>query len=252
MVLLLVGSDRVGSRRACGAETPSPAETPFRAAVKAVQAAAHAQGDSGPAYLAELERGFLRLQQEYPGENEVYVELLYVADHTPGGKGDALVRRIEEWPASASTKDKARGVLAKRQALGRPYARTLASVQGPEIDLSHYRGKVVLLDFWATWCPPCRKGLPELKETFARLQPKGLEIVGISFDTDLVKLRQFLTREGMGWPQHCPGTGWESGLADRFGITSLPTMWLIDRKGRLRETDARTGYAARIEALLAE
>lgn len=237
-----------------GAEVDSVsrgAASAFRHAVDDVQKAAHAIGDSGPAYLTELEKGFRRLQKEYPGEAEVYSELLYVADHGADAHSMDLVREILHWPAPESVKAKAKGVLEKKQHLGQVYSLKLAGIDGHEIDLSRLKGKVVILDFWATWCPPCRKGLPELKALYAKYHSRGLEIVGISFDDHLDKLKTFIEKESMHWPQFCPLEGFQGPTADRFGITSLPSMWLVNPEGRLVDVEARDGLSEKLDRLMA-
>ncbi len=235
------------------AESATAKENPFRQAVEAVQKAAHTHPEGSAPYYAELEKGFRRLQREFPQELEVYAELLYVADHTDGGSATDLAKQILEWPAPASLKEKARGVLRKKAAVGGLWTLKETSIDGHPVRLEDFRGKVVLLDFWATWCPPCREGLPELKALYARCQPKGLAIVGISFDDDLDTLRRFVRREKMDWDQVAEGKGWDDGRhAREYGITSLPTMWLIDRQGRLRDFDARKDLSAKVEKLLEE
>ncbi len=237
------------------AELPT-ASSAFRAGVEAVQKAAHAHPEKSPAYLAELERGFRELRSRFPEEGETYAELLFIADHTEGEGAVRMAREILEWPAPAAVKDKARGVLRKKAALGGAIALTFTPLGAPDtqpLRTSDWAGKVILVDFWATWCPPCRETLPELRELYARHRAQGLEVVGISFDDDLAKLRRFLKQEKLPWPQVCDGRGWTaSPLAAEHGITSLPALWLIDRRGRLRDLDARPDLARKLAALLAE
>ncbi|MBL9127558.1 MAG: TlpA family protein disulfide reductase [Verrucomicrobiales bacterium] len=149
-------------------------------------------------------------------------------------------------------KEKARGVLKKKAALGHPFDLSLTTTDGSELRLSDWRGKVVLVDFWASWCPPCRETLPELRQLHARLRSRGLEIVGISFDDDLDKLRRCVEAERILWKQSADGKGWtDSARARDLGLTSLPGLWLLDRQGVLRDVDAREGLEAKLERLLA-
>ncbi len=126
------------------------------------------------------------------------------------------------------------------------------ALDGTEIDLAKMRGKVVLLDFWATWCGPCVQEVPNVVEAYEELHPKGFEIIGISLDKDKAKLESFIKEKGVAWPQYFDGKGWQNEISSRFGIQSIPAMWLVDKKGMLVETNAREELEERVEKLLAE
>ena len=238
---------------ASAATTPASSDPArFRQAVAAVQRAAHAHPDRSAAYWSELERGFRRLQAEFPREGEVYAELLFVADHAPGPHAE-LLRQILAWPAPAEIQEKARGIQRKQAALNQPCTLLFPGLNVAPVSVADYRGRVVLIDFWATWCPPCREKLPELKKLYATEHGRGLEILGVSFDEDPATLRRFVSKEAIAWPQAGDGLGWNrSPLTRTLGLTSLPAMWLVDRQGRLRELDARDDLAAKVARLLAE
>lgn len=93
--------------------------------------------------------------------------------------------------------------------------------------------------------------LPNVKATYEKLNPKGFEIIGISFDQDQDKLENIVQREKMPWPQHYESGG-QNKFGEEFGITGIPTMWLVDKKGNLRDINGREDLAEKVEKLLAE
>ena len=123
---------------------------------------------------------------------------------------------------------------------------------GPALTPGDYSGKVVLIDFWATGCGPCVREVPTVVATYEKLHPKGFEIVGISFDEEKDALEQFVKRKQMPWPQYFDGEGWGNKFGKEYGITGIPAMWLVDKKGNLRDLNAREDLAGKVEKMLAE
>jgi thiol-disulfide isomerase/thioredoxin len=120
--------------------------------------------------------------------------------------------------------------------VGESYAFHLKDVTGNLIDSRELRGKVVLLDFWATWCLPCMQKLPNLKELYARWHDEGFEVVGINFDDGQATLAKTVEELSLPWPQTMGPTDeelrhlwWKA-----MGLGALPRLLLIDRSGVLR------------------
>lgn len=149
------------------------------------------------------------------------------------------------------------GARKMRASLGKPVEITGATVDGETFSTKQWKGKVVLVDFWSTWCPPCLRELPNVKKTYLEHHAKGLEILGISSDSDINELKDFMSKnKDMPWPQlfdktRNPKDEW-SPVATEWGVTRLPTMFLIDRKGILRSINADEDYEKQIPKLLGE
>ena len=122
-------------------------------------------------------------------------------------------------------------------------------LNGEPISIESYRGKVVLVDFWAVWCGPCIAEMPNVKKVYEKYKDKGFDVIGISLDNDETRLRNFLKEKNIPWRQVFSGKGWESPVAQQYGIVSIPNMWLIDKEGKLISNNAR---GEKLESMVAE
>jgi peroxiredoxin len=111
---------------------------------------------------------------------------------------------------------------------------TLPLLDGKTFTLSGQKGKVVLVDFWATWCGSCREEMPNVKSIHAEFAGKGLEIIGVSLDKDLEKLKSYIKENDIGWSITFSGQSWADPTVKLYGVNSIPSMWLVDRDGILR------------------
>lgn len=107
------------------------------------------------------------------------------------------------------------------------------SLEGKPLSVSAEKGKIVLIDFWATWCGPCVGELPNVQKVYAQYHDKGFDIIGVSLDQDKDKLTSFLKDKNVPWPQYFDGKGWENKVSTTYGISSIPATYLLDKDGKI-------------------
>jgi thiol-disulfide isomerase/thioredoxin len=156
--------------------------------------------------------------------------------------GDARERHFETFGnlfARSSDKELARygKKLAKKPAaaeselVGREMELAGTTASGAAFDWKKYRGNVVLVDFWATWCGPCRREMPHVRELYDRLHDQGLKVVAVSLDEDAAALTQYLEENQIPW-ETLAGEGTKD-LAEKYGVRGIPTMMVVDKEGKI-------------------
>lgn len=128
---------------------------------------------------------------------------------------------------------------------------------GGKFDLAQYKGKVVLIDFWATWCGPCLAELPNVKKVYAQLHNQGFDVVGVSLDEEKDTLGKFLDKERLPWQtlfdEDPEKQGWKMPLVKAFGIDGIPATYLVDKSGKIVSISARgPELETQVKKLLAE
>jgi len=128
---------------------------------------------------------------------------------------------------------------------------------GKDFTTADWKGKVILVDFWATWCGPCKEELPRVKKLYEDYHAKGLEVLGVSNDQSADDLTKFIATDGgMPWPQLFDADAAKAGnwnpITQGYGINGIPTMFLIDKKGIVRTVTARESMEALIPQMLDE
>ena len=178
---------------------------------------------------------------------------LYLGVFDNDQKGRAILNQIKtDYPDSkiAGNIDKVLAQLDEAAEAKKAHANLVAGAAFPDFSESDLagkplsaasrKGKVLLVDFWATWCPPCRAELPNVIRTYGKYHDKGFEIIGVSLDSERDTLNTFLKKQdGMTWPQYFDGQGWSNKLAVKYGVQSIPFTILIGADGKIIDTDLR-------------
>jgi peroxiredoxin len=156
------------------------------------------------------------------------------------GQDDAAKARFEQFvkmkPAEDPNRQRALRYISRPELARAKMAPAFAitAIDGKRISMDDLQGKVVLLDFWATWCEPCREALPHIRNVAKKFQGQPLVILSVSLDSNEQKWKDFIGKNEMTWPQYRDG-GFTGPIARMFAVTAIPHTFTIDVDGVLQD-----------------
>jgi thiol-disulfide isomerase/thioredoxin len=166
-------------------------------------------------------------------------------------------RLLKEFP-EASVSLRLAGTRELNNKLGKPFLLEFKdAISGSAVSMAKLKGKLVVIDFWATWCGPCVLEMPAMKKLYAKYHDQGVEFLGISLDYPeaqggLGRLRKYVKENEIAWPQYYQGDGWDSKFSSDWGIHAIPAVFVVDTIGNLYSTEAQGKLDTIIPELLAK
>ena len=176
---------------------------------------------------------YLEVLDDAPKAIEVFKQIKTDYPDTEVGKHmDEVLGQVEKMAASKK--------IQKRMVAGAAFPDfDEKDLDGKPLSIANYKGHVVLIDFWATWCGPCVAELPNVIKAYEKYHGKGFEIISISLDKDKEKLTSYIKEHKMTWQQYFDGLGWQNKLAVKYGINSIPATFLLGKDGKIIDKDLR-------------
>lgn len=237
-----------GDKRPAVAELYAKYEVKYKFADGKVPQLDHADIDGSIAKMAEFLEKYPKLTQRHVGA------AMHMASHIAGHDEDpekaAQAYRTFAGALSKRPEDKIsrmaprlEGLARKLTLVGKPLEIEGSLLNGSQFDWSAYKGKVVLVDFWATWCGPCLAELPNVLDAYDKYHDKGFEVVGISLDAESTRVEQFVAEREIPWKtlfgKSAETRAWNHPMAIRYGITGIPTAILVGPDGKVVTLTAR-------------
>jgi peroxiredoxin len=141
---------------------------------------------------------------------------------------------------------------SKHPKLGKPFELIFTSLDGKKIDTTQMKGKVILLDFYASWLPPYIRNIERMKNIYHSYQSKNFQLIGISIDTNQTKLKEFVSNHEIKWPQYFDGRGWENQVLKDNNVTKVQSVWIINKEGLVVDTNALSGIDEKMNKYLSK
>ena len=216
-----------------GGTAPAPAEVSQKAAALVKKITTTLEADPNDSLTAGLAMQVANALEHLPG-----------ADNAARDAYSSFIPVFaqSENPQVKGMSENFAGILRRLKLPGQPMEINGTLLSGEKFDQKTLAGKVVLVDFWATWCGPCVQELPNVQEQYTKYHAKGFEVVGVSLDEDRAMLEKFVADNKLPWPilfEKSEGEGWKHPLATYYGISGIPTVILIGRDGKVVSLDAR-------------
>lgn len=170
-------------------------------------------------------------------------------DSSRAKKADEIIESIGNFQDAAARVKRVRTMVEEADSslkIGRPFPDFRAvDIEGKTISIEQFKGKVVLVDFWATWCGPCIGEIPHVKQAYEKYHEKGFEIIAISLDRNVKQLKGFIKEQDLKWRQVFDRDNDAGGLAEQYSVRAIPTTYLIGRDGNIAAKNLR-GHALEI------
>lgn len=207
---------------------------------------------AGADMKAELEKAGRALVKEFPNGQEGYEILMDLAMNADLLKTHDLGELMANSGGPPELTELGKGLLRRLDAVGNPLPIEFKAADGRAVNLTTLSNKVVLVDFWATWCPGCVALSPGIKKLYDQYHTNGFDVIGIDFDDDTNQVQRFINKEGLAWPQYFGGRGPDNKFGREYSINAIPAAWLVDRKGIVRDIHGTTDLEAKVAKLMAE
>ncbi len=234
------------------ADTNAPEELRYELRVDRLGRELQAEAAAGADMKAELEKAGRAMVTEFPNGPEGYDILMDLAMNADLLKMHEFGELMANSGGPPELTDLGKGLLRRLEAVGKPLPIEFTAADNRAVNLTTLSNKVVLVDFWATWCPGCVALSPEVKKLYDQFHARGFDVVGINFDDDTNQAQRFIREQGLPWPQYFGGRGPENKFGRDYCINALPAAWLVDRKGIVRDIHGTADLEAKVAKLMAE